>query len=351
MGSITKYAAINTKVKALEKNFLSSEQYAKLIKCKSYKEAVNYLKENTPYYFALKDYNLEEIHRGELEYILKKYYLKNFQKISHYFSGNYKNLFKIAFIRFQLEDLRIILRSKIIGRDRIKSNSLITYDNPLNDVDYDKLIGAKDIKSMIHELEATDYYKYLKGITTEIRTPQEELFKIEISLDFIYFNYLTKFIKKLNKEDREVMEKIIGTYSDLLNIQWIFRGKKYYKLSPEEVLNYTIYNGYKININLLKKLSYSKSIDKFEEIINTTQYKNVFNYGKKSDYLVEKDMLSYMKNMYLKYKKKHENNISVVAAYLELALIEVRNIISIIESKRYSVDTNDTFKYISVTID
>ncbi|MBV1821707.1 V-type ATPase subunit, partial [Bacteroidales bacterium MSK.15.36] len=74
-------------------------------------------------------------------------------------------------------------------------------------------------------------------------------------------------------------------------------------------------------------------------------------YYERDDYLMERDILMYISKIHLKNKKEHENNISTVVAYLELALIEIRNIISLIEIKRYGINNEDLYKYLSLTID
>lgn len=347
MGDIVKYTAINTKIKALERNLLTEEQYNMLMECRNYAEAVRYLKEETFYYNALDEYNIEQIHRGQLEHILKKWYIRNFYKLSHYFNGDYKKLFKILFMKFEVEDLKVIIRGKYIGKEKEYIESLMTYESPLNNINYDKLILSKDLYGVVEELKNTKYYKHIYPLVGTIR--QEGLFRIETTLDFVYFSSLRKFIKKLRKEDSEIIHKITGIYSDLLNIQWVIRGKKYYNLTPEVLLNYTIYDGYKLNINKIKELCYAANSEELFKLITRTPYGNVFGKGDKEEFLIEKDMLAYMRNIYRQYKKDHKNNISVVMAYLELALLEIRDIVSLIESKRYSLNNQDAFKYMSIT--
>ena len=73
------------------------------------------------------------------------------------------------------------------------------------------------------------------------------MFRIETELDFVYFTAIRREIKHLDKENSEVVLSIIGLEADLLNLGWIYRGKTFYKIPPEELFNYTIYNGYKLS--------------------------------------------------------------------------------------------------------
>lgn len=349
MSDITMYAAINSKVKAMQRKFLTKEQYKKIIECENYKEVLNFLNNETEYGKLLKGYDLQEIHRGQLEYILMKNYMQNFQKVIHFFNGEYKKFFETMFMRFQLEDVRYILRGKYTGRQNNDLSSLVTYDSPLNDLNFEKMLATNNINEAIHALEGTNYYKYLKSITD--KSDEETLFRIEVTLDFMYYSYLQKSIDKLNKKDKDIMNEIVGTYIDLLNLQFIYRGKKYYKLSPEEILNYTLPGGLNIKIDKLKKLCYSNDISKFQKVLLDTKYGKFVKYSVSEDYLVERDILAYISGMHLKNKKEHKSDISTVVAYLELALIEIKNITALIEMKRYSINDEDLYKYLSFSID
>ncbi|WP_315115135.1 V-type ATPase subunit [uncultured Clostridium sp.] len=349
MGSITRYAAINSKLKAMERRFLTKEQYKKIIKSANYEETISYIKDETLYGKIINSYNLEKVDEENIQYILTKDYIKNFHSISSFFNGEYKKLFNIIFMKFQFEDLILILRGKYTGRKYTDENSLITYDSPLNKMNFEKIISSKDINEAISMLKDNRCYKYLHGGLDPL--DEEFLFRLEVSLDYIYYVELMKALDNVDKEDKAIINKIIGSYIDLLNIQFIYRAKKYYKLSSEEILNHTIPNGFNININKLKRLCYHKNLEELQDILSDTKYKDLFKYGVEEDYLTEKYISSYIKKMLLKYKKEHKNNIGTVIAYLELSLFEIKDIISLLEAKRYCIKDEELLSYISFTID
>mgnify|MGYP000867899963 FL=1 len=346
MGSVVKFAAVNTKIKSLEGKFLTSEQYTKLLQCKSYGEALRFLKEETSYGEALKPYNVSEINRGKLEIILKKYYVKKFETLRHYFDGDYMKLFNILFMRYEIEDLKVILRGKYIENDKEQIYSLITYESPLNYINYDNLINAKNIEDLVDKLADTKYYKYMKPLVQSV--DKEGLFRMETSLDFSYFSTFRKFVKRINKEDREILKRVNGIYCDLLNIQWIVRGRKYYNLIPEVLFNYTIHDGKYLNKEEIKQLCYAKTNEEFFEIIKGTPYRKVFN--TEEDCLTERKMLTYLRDDLNKLRIRGEMNISCLIAYLELFQIEIRDLISIVENKRYNINFDEAVKHLTVTI-
>lgn len=348
MGSIGDFAAVNTKIKVLERDFLNHNQLEKLVESRDYKDAILFLREYTSYSKILKEFSIDKLHRGELEIILKKNYIYKYCKLIHYLKGEYKLLFKILYMRFEIEDLKVILRGKFIGKSSDEIKKLMCYSSTLSSFDYNNVIEAKNLESAVEKLSETKYYKHIAHIAKHIN--EDGMFRLEMALDFVYFIYLRKFIKKLGYEDRECVEKFKGIQADLLNIQWIFRGKKYYKLPPEELLNYTIYDGHKLNKDKLKGLCYSKSIEEFYDAVQALPYGKLFSNSRYEEYLLEREILLYHKHIFEKEKRENKLNISAVISYLELALIEIRDVISIVENKRYSSVNDITLKYITVTI-
>lgn len=345
MGSVSRFSAVNAKVRALEGRMVNEKQITELLKCKSYKEGLYYLTDNTVYGRALKHYEIENIHRGQLEHILKKEYVKIFDKFIHYFTGDYKELIKIFFIRFEADDIKVIIRNKFIKKFKTDIETLASYGSSLNTVDYNKLIKADSIEKVINELKYTVYFKYISNLLTEIY--KEGFFIMETALDRVFFLYLKKFINKLATEDSRILKRINGINIDLINLQWIFRVKRFYGLTPEVILASCINEGYKLGKNKLKDLSYAKSIDEFYALVEMTPYKSIFVEAESNEYLLEREILSYLKKLFLQYKREYKTNISVLISYFELSYMEMRDVISIIENIRYNNEAEEAKKYLT----
>jgi len=86
MDKVIVYAAVNTKIRALEKDFLKREDYLNMIQKKSVVDVAHYLKENTSYGKLLSEINIDNISRRDLEDILKNNMIKNMDKLIYYFS-------------------------------------------------------------------------------------------------------------------------------------------------------------------------------------------------------------------------------------------------------------------------
>lgn len=345
MGNVENFAALNSKIKTLEGKMLSEEQYEGLLKTRNYFEALKYLKNNTSYNEAIKDINISDIHRGDLEIILKRYYVEIFFKLSHFLKGEYRELLQLLFLELQVEDLKVIIRAKYVDNYGDIKGSLVTYGSPLNKIPYDELIEEKNIEALSKRINDTKVFKHVSPLLNNFK--KESLFRIEMTLDFEYFSSIRKFIKKLDKENGTILKKINGSLVDMLNLQWIYRGMNYYKLSSEELFNYTIYNGYKIKGEKLRNLCYIKDIDEFYSYIDKTIYGKVFSKVRGKDYLLEREINSYIRKLLSKFKSKGKLNIAELLSYTELVEIEIGDIISIVENKRYMTEESEISKYLT----
>ncbi len=346
MGSVVKFSAINSKVKALMGKMLSRDQYLKLLKCKDFKSTVKVLKEETNYSELLEGYNLEKIHRGNLEIILDKHYVSIYSKFINYFHGEYRKLIKALFLRWEIEDLKVIIRGKYLGRSKDEIENKLIARSSLNTINYDYLLALKNVEEVVEGLRGSIYYKSLKNLAKG--TSEKGLFRIETELDFVYFSSVRRELKHLDNENKEVGYSIIGLETDLLNLGWIYRGKTFYKIPPEELFNYTINNGYKLSKENLRKLCYVNNTVDFHTLIEKTPYAYI--YEKDDSNLIEKREREFQKKYFKKFLRENETNISMVMSYLMVYRIEMKDIVSIIEEKKYVIDMSNGMNYISVTL-
>jgi V/A-type H+-transporting ATPase subunit C len=142
------------------------------------------------------------------------------------------------------------------------------------------------------------------------------------------------------------LEKAQGIMADLLNLQWIYRGIKFFNLSPEEILNYTIHLGYRLDKNFIKQLCYSKGLDEFYKLAAQTRYSFLFKNDETTDIFMERRL---ERHMYFELKAVERNNpmtIITTFAHIIFMEIEVRDIISIIEMIRYGMPEAEAEKYL-----
>ncbi|MBU5439396.1 V-type ATPase subunit [Tissierella sp. MSJ-40] len=342
MGSERRFAAINTKIRVLKSKLLTKKDYINLIKKDKVKDQISYLKENTVYKDVLEDTGDTE-NIQEVETQLKKYLIYQYEKLIPYFTGEYRKLFKSILLRFEIEDLKLYLRA--LGRkedlNKIKKATLLkeSYSN----INFDKLSKSKNLEEFIENLKGTLYYNVLKPYSKE--EYKRILYYMEMNLDRLYFNLLKAQSLKLDKKDSLLFGEILGKNIDLLNIEWIYRGIKFYNLSSEELINYTLSNGYEFNYEAIKEMCYSKE-ERLIEIVLSTRYNFLFDTEKDVDLYMERRIERYLYYQFINAFKKGKLDITLSIAYMHLLEYEIRDIISILEAKKYDLSLMETKEYL-----
>ena len=142
------------------------------------------------------------------------------------------------------------------------------------------------------------------------------------------------------------MQNHQGINIDLLNLQWIYRGLKFYNLPPEILFNYTIANGLEFNRNDIKGFCYSKNLDIFKSKILGTKYSFLFDQENTMDIFMERRILRYQYYPLKKTKIKNALNIMQSVVYGLFLETEIRDIISIIENIRYGMSVEEARKFL-----
>ncbi|KPU46246.1 V-type ATP synthase subunit C [Oxobacter pfennigii] len=344
MDNVTRYAAINTKTRAMTGSFLKDRDYENLLNKKNVTEVAAYLKQNSHYKDVMKDIDLGDVHRGRLETVIKANQIKNMKKLNHFFIDGYREFYKSLFMRYEIEDLKSILRGIKTHSESLENNAPNINLGLYSNVNVQALLESKNTRDFINNLKGTIYYDYLRPLLQG--NNEINLFNAGMTLDTAYFDVSFKSLELLTKEDRMAVENIYGVMADLLNIQTIYRGLKFYNLPPEELFNYTIYFGKVFNRNHIKELCYAKSLEEFQKKVHSSKYNFLFDHDNNRDIFMERRILRYQYYNLKSQNKKSSMDISRVMIYTMLLEMEIRDIISVIESVRYGMPLDEGKKFL-----
>ena len=343
MNAYASYNAINSKLHTRKKTLLTREDWNKVLSYTTVAQFTEFLKKRYGYSVHLEQSKIEDVHRGELEVLLKRYVVCEIEKMIHYFSGPYKDFIKTLLLQYDIYDIQLILRA--IAREE-NINDLqrhFVHSSHNTKVAYDKLIASSNVTQFVEGLKGTIFYEDLKTMTQEDVVKRE--FHMEMKLHILYYKLLMKKAKKLTPSDYEVVKNIIGLKIDCLNIQWIYRATKYYDISREEIMVYSLPGG-NISYNSLKKLVYAKSFDEFERKAEKYLGSEVF--SRKRDTLLEKRMETIIYRSIQKINE--ENSIALPLRYIFILQIEIEDLIAVTEGIRYGLDQNEIKKYLVYTL-
>lgn len=343
MGDIKRFATVNTKIKALEALLLNKQDYKLLVAMEEPEDIVAYLKEMTAYKSVLEEENTTQVDIINIGGLLKRDIIEKFERLSHYYTDAYRKFYKAVFIRYEIEDVKLLLRM-LIRKETIKNLDNHISHTKYHRLDIRALSKVASVEELVDSLKGLPYYKLLKYYLEE--DPDKMMFYMEMSLDHYYFKTLYKKIKGFTTEDRQLMEESIGQNIDVQNLQWIYRGLKYYGLSPEELLNYTLNAGYRLKYRALKVLCYTEDMTLLAERIRATHYGDLFSGGGQETLFYELNMERYLLDLMKTLQKEHPMTILETVIYMHKKEYEVRDIFTLLEAKRYHAPIEDVKKFL-----
>ncbi len=161
---------------------------------------------------------------------------------------------------------------------------------------------------------------------------QTGLFDCELRLDLFYFQSLWKLRGRiLGKEEQKILDTCFGSRLDLLNIQWIYRARSFYRLSPAEIYALLIPVHYRLRADKVKQLVEAEDDAK---VLCCVKGNALWKAGRTSDWkmpdiqLLSNQMLN---QIYGKTGRRYPHSPAVLDSYLYRKELEMRKIITTLE--------------------
>ncbi len=346
MSSIARFSALSTKCKSLERNLLNREDYRVLLDLDTNDEVIAYVSENTTFGEAIKNLVYKDSERLTIERVLRLFVFKQYQKLGHYMVDEYKEMFRIIMMRFEVENVKGILRAVYRNEPETEVMHNLLISEYFKQLDYQSLIKSQTIEETILALKGSVYYEPLAPYIDE--NPDQLLFFMELALDKFYFKNMLSQAEKLEKIDRKLMKMFIGRNIDIQNIQLLYRLFKTFNVSNERKFNYVKSGGYVFDLKKLKKLAYVDSVEDFVEEIRKTSY--AFLFDESSDFEVDMEIKAerYMYSLYKESYNKHKFSIASIIEYMHLVEYDMRDLTTIVEAKKYGFKAEDIYKYLVI---
>ena len=112
MGGVLSYSGLSTKIRAMQSRLATEEQFQEIIQLSDVPQVVAYLKRTPEYAKIWSSLDENDLHRGDIEKLLKKSIFQNFARIYHFANRKQRNE-KLFIIRcsFSSKKFKNILRS------------------------------------------------------------------------------------------------------------------------------------------------------------------------------------------------------------------------------------------------
>lgn len=334
------YEALNTKIMTRKGRLLNEDSLEKIMGCSTVEQVTEVLFTRYDLKRFIENVKTHDLHRDDLETLLNRYKVSVLENILHYCSGPYREFILSFLMEYEIYDISLILRKIARGEELDNIELHFIHSDKYSVLQYNKLKSARTVQQFIENLKGTPYYSPLKTVTDTDAVKRE--FHIEMKLQLLYFKTLLAKAEKLFAEDKRIADDLIGLKIDFLNVQWIYRAKKHYDISPEQILIYSLQGGRRLGFDRLRRLSYSRSAEEMKALAEQYLKYNILTSDKGID--IERNAYNYIFDFIKDVKNK--GTIGSVLAYIQILDSAVREFITVTEGIRYKLPREQLEQYL-----
>lgn len=343
MGNLLTYSGIVTKIRAMEAKLLTPAQFTEIANLGTVPEIADYLRKNTAYSTVLDTLTEDQIHRGNIEKVLIQSLYHDYTKIYRFCGQKQREFMKLIMKSYEIDLINYCLRIVI---NHYKQPFDLNYKREFFDrysqISIEKLITSRTTDELVENLKGTEYYEPLKKLR---EAESVTLYDYNLALDLYYYTSTWREQRKvLKKADLELFMCDRGSKIDLLNIQWIYRAKKYYNMKPADIYLMLIPIHYKISTDLVKEMVEAPGIEEFENVVARTTYAR--NYDFHQDFTMEKMYTECLHHLYTVDRRKNPYSVATINTYLFLKEEELRKLTTVMECVRYGLSPEETLAYV-----
>lgn len=340
MGNLLKYSSLTTKIKAMSSDLINIDGFKRLCECENLPAALEELMQYKYYRNAFKGKDIPLLHREDVEQTLLLSSIEDFSKLYKFSSGTPRKFLDLVAKYNQMYLLKRILRD--ILSNRPPSLDLRSYSEYLGnhmDIDISSIFSSNNLTQFMDALKNTEYYP---GLYKVFSKGDANIFDYALALDSYYFEICFKFAKHdLKGEESKEVLSILSTRCDFLNMQWIYRTKKFYNVKSSDLYATLIPHYYRLGIDEIKAMIEAENIEAFWSVFTDTYYGRMMSKLFTSMPGIEEFYSGMMDYMYTKHKNRNPYSLATLSYYLYFREVEINRVIEIIESIRYSLPPDD----------
>lgn len=338
--SLLTYSGITTKVRAMQSHLLSEEQFHEMAGLEDVRSAADYLKQLPTYAEIFAGVDDSNLHRGHIEQLLTLSEYRDFAKLYRFSNLPQRRFLDLYFMHYEINIIKRILRHVMGHQEAVLDLSMFQefFDRHSN-IDLPALAQSENLEDFLSRLKGSPYYEFLSELASKETCT---MFDLEMNLDLFYFRTQWKVKNKmLSREERHALEQCFGCRLDLLNIQWIYRARHYYHLSPSDIYALLIPVNYKLKPDQIRHLAKSADNEEFFSVLRETFYWK-FQKGEitgKPD--IETLYHQICNQIYANAGRRYPYSVAILDSYLYSKELELQKIITTLEGIRYRLDAGE----------
>ncbi|MEM4700007.1 MAG: V-type ATPase subunit [Candidatus Nezhaarchaeales archaeon] len=325
------YAYAVARLRARKAFLLTSTDYESLLKASSLKDALLVVSKSPIYGRYLK--GIEEEGIEVVERRLREAYLKLLNEVKLMIRGPTAFFLDSIILKFELESLKTVLKAKALNIPASEALKFVIPAGRFTQVKLAELLGAKDLIRAILLIEDEELQKKLLMASEKVKEYGSTL-PLEAAIDKHAYMSMSMGIEKLPELDREWITKLFGTEIDLKNVVLLVRSYLL-KVGLEDYKEYIMIPFfYRVESDDLIKLLASPTIDALiQALASQVHYGGLLLKAGRDPATMEREAQRYMVDEYRKVFMQNPFHMGFIYAFLNLAYLELKNLIAIIVGK------------------
>lgn len=329
--------ALTTKARAMFGKRLSANEYETLLQKKSVPEIASYLKNETYFSTTLSGINEKAIHREQLEALLRMDIFHRLEKLERYGGEDDKGFIYAFVMRSEIQMILASVRYIVTKDVEIRSvliSSLPMFAEKYFSFNIQKLPDVTTFAELLDVIKGTSYekiiYKYQAQSMEEI-----DYIALEHDLELVLYKDIVELLNKYKgKECSELLNQIILSKAELINLSAIYRLKKYFKQSNDKIgrfmLPYTCFFTKREMEDMIDHCDANEVLDKvakrYHRYTRDLRFTSVEQYMQMIQFNMNHHVIEY-----------YQDASVVLLSYLLVGETEIQNLINIIEGIRYQI--------------
>lgn len=248
-----RHAAANALVHGLAAQLISQSVRAEIIAAPDLPAVANLLRQSW-YADALVATDAAEPTEASLERALWGHLAAAARRPLRMLSGRRRELLDWHWRRFEVENLKTILRGVQYGLRQEQFQASLIPLGPASSLSWPALAAAESVDAVMARLGESVYAKFLAQAMDRYRR-EGLLFVLEVALDLGYAQHLLQLIEQLHGRDRREARRFLGARLAADNLLWAYRYRIYAGFLPEEILNYTVQHGLKVDAAVVRTIA------------------------------------------------------------------------------------------------
>jgi V/A-type H+-transporting ATPase subunit C len=254
MSQVSQYAYLHARVSVLSGQLLPHHLLRKLIE-QPLEQSTTILEQA-----GITGLNLQQdLDPNALEQSIVSTLLEEAALLIRPLSGIARDLMTHWMRRFEIINIKRLVRDRIMGQTRDKSALELLELAPFRSLPVEDLIHTEDAGELLRLLEKT-VYADMARLARAMYEEKRELFGLEAAFDRQYFTGLVKRVKSQQHNDQMHLRTMIGSMIDQLNLVWLLRYRFVYHLAPSHTYLLLVPSGQHLGSHQLLELVQQDSL-------------------------------------------------------------------------------------------